>query len=83
MINHLSNKTNNLRLHHLLKIKIQGMIRMRRKIKRMTIKRMSNSRNKYLKNSSLTQKEGWLMRNFSSLHNKHRDAEGRLGEQRM
>lgn len=52
-------------------------------VTRMTIKRMNNSRNKYLKNSSLMRKEGSLMRNFSSLHNKHRDAEGRLGEQRM
>jgi hypothetical protein len=34
MRNHLSSKTNSLHLHHLLKIKILGMSRMRRKIKR-------------------------------------------------
>ena len=47
------------------------------------MKRMSSRRNKYLKSLSLMQKGVWWMRNFSSLHNKHRDAEGRLGEQRM
>uniref|UniRef100_A0A2P2LMA3 Uncharacterized protein MANES_14G005700 n=1 Tax=Rhizophora mucronata TaxID=61149 RepID=A0A2P2LMA3_RHIMU len=57
---------------------------MRRKIKRrIMMKRMSNNRNKYLKNLSLMQKEVWWMRNFSSLHNKHRDAKERLEEQRM
>ena len=45
--------------------------------------RKMNSRNKYLKSLSLMQKVVWWMRNFSSLHNKHRDDVGELGGQRM
>lgn len=46
-------------------------------------KRMNKSRNNYLKSLSLMQKGVWWMRSFSFLHNKRRDAKGRLGEQRM
>lgn len=49
--------------------------------KRMKI--MNKSRNNYLKSLSLMQKGVWWMRSFSFLHNKRRDAKGRLGEQRM
>ena len=53
-------------------------------VTRMTkTKRTSNKRNKYQKSSYLMQKGVWWMRNFSSLHNKPRNAEERLGGQRM
>ena len=50
---------------------------------RMKMIRKMNNRNKYLKSLSLMQKVVWWMRNFSSLHNKHRDDVGGPGEQRM
>ncbi|KAI7984359.1 Hydroxymethylglutaryl-CoA synthase [Camellia lanceoleosa] len=47
------------------------------------MKRMSNNRVNYLRSLSLMQKGVWWMSNFSSLHNKPRNAEERLGGQRM
>ncbi|CAL5427983.1 unnamed protein product [Camellia sinensis] len=47
------------------------------------MKRMSNNRINYLRSLSLMQKGVRWMRNFSSFHNKPRDAEERLGGQRM
>ncbi|CAL5425371.1 unnamed protein product [Camellia sinensis] len=81
----LNSKTSSLHLHRPLnKIKILLRSRMKRKIKRMKMmKRMSNNKINYLRSLSLMQKGVWWMRNFSSLHNKPRDAEERLGGQRM
>ena len=50
---------------------------------RTTMMKRMNSRIKYLKNLYLMQKAVWWMRTSFSLLNKHRDAVGRLGGQRM
>lgn len=47
------------------------------------MKKMSSSRTKFLKSLFLMPRGVWLMRNFSSLHNKHKDAEEKLGVLRM
>lgn len=52
-------------------------------LNRMTrMKRMNKSKNNYLRSLSLMLKGAWWMKNFSSLPNKHRDAVGRLEEQK-
>ena len=52
------------------------------KMMKMT-KRMNNNRTNYLMNLSLMRKGVWWTRNFSSSHNKHKDAKGKPGEQKM
>lgn len=52
-------------------------------IRMKTMKKMSNNKIKYLKNLFLMLKGVWWMKNSFSLHNKHRDDEVRLEEQKM
>lgn len=47
------------------------------------MRRMNNSRIKYLKSLYLMQKVVWWMRSFSSSHNKPRGKKEKLGERKM